>query len=63
MTLRKSETVLRFIIAVALGIGFVGFATHSHGAVQASGLDTPAVQVSATCQTPVAVVGVPSARL
>jgi hypothetical protein len=31
MTLRKSETLLRALVALALGIGFVGFATHTHG--------------------------------
>lgn len=29
MTLRKSETVLRLMVALALGFGFLGFATHS----------------------------------
>jgi hypothetical protein len=28
MNLDKSETVLRLIVALALGLGFVGFATH-----------------------------------
>lgn len=63
MTLRKSETVLRLLIAVALGIGFVGFATHSHGTVQASGLNTPSAHVAAACETPVVVAGVPGLRL
>jgi len=34
MTLEKSETVLRLIVALALGIGFVGFATHSSAVQQ-----------------------------
>jgi hypothetical protein len=29
MTLRKSEAVLRLLVGLALGFGFVGFATHS----------------------------------
>jgi hypothetical protein len=32
MTLRKSEAVLRMLVALALGFGFVGFATHGHTA-------------------------------
>ncbi len=35
MTLRKSETLLRALVALALGIGFVGFATHAHTAAPA----------------------------
>jgi hypothetical protein len=35
MTLRKSESVLRLLVGLALGFGFVGFATHS-GATQAN---------------------------
>jgi hypothetical protein len=63
MTLRKSATVLRLIIAVALGIGFVGFVTHSHGAVHTSGLSAPAQHVSAAREAPVAVAGLPSVSL
>ena len=29
MTLRQSETVLRLLVGLALGFGFLGFATHS----------------------------------
>jgi hypothetical protein len=36
MTLRKSETILRLLIGLALGAGFVGFATHSHPASAAT---------------------------
>lgn len=63
MTLRKSETVLRLIIAVALGIGFVGFATHSHVGVQTSDLGTPTAQVSAAQGAKVVVAGLPSVQL
>jgi hypothetical protein len=30
MTLRKSSTVLRVLVGLALSFGFLGFATHSH---------------------------------
>ncbi len=36
MTLRQSETVLRLIVGLALGFGFLGFATHGR-AVQLPG--------------------------
>ncbi|MDB4971825.1 MAG: hypothetical protein JWN48_166 [Myxococcaceae bacterium] len=29
MTLRRSETLFRLVIGLALALGFVGFATHS----------------------------------
>lgn len=32
MTLRKSEAVMRMLVALALGIGFIGFATNSRAA-------------------------------
>ena len=32
MTLRKSETVLRLMVGLALGFGFVGFATQGRAA-------------------------------
>jgi hypothetical protein len=44
MTLRQSETLLRALVALALGIGFVGFATHPHGSHTAPA----AVEVAAT---------------
>lgn len=43
MTLRKSESVLRLLVGLALGYGFVGFATHG----SASHADQQAVAVSA----------------
>jgi hypothetical protein len=48
MTLRQSETLLRALVALALGLGFVGFATHTHAA---HGTVSPAaanVEVAAT---------------
>jgi hypothetical protein len=33
MTLRKSESVLRLLVGLALGFGFIGFATHSRADV------------------------------
>ena len=45
-SLRRSETILRLLIALALGVGFVGFATHGHGdlgaALASAGADAKA---------------------
>lgn len=30
-SLRRSEAILRLLMALAFGVGFVGFATRSHG--------------------------------
>lgn len=30
MTLRKSEAMLRLLVGLALGFGFIGFATHGN---------------------------------
>ncbi len=46
MTLRQSETLLRALVALALGIGFVGFATHAHG-TRIAGSHNAAVEVAA----------------
>ncbi|HEY6878910.1 MAG TPA: hypothetical protein VI299_12860 [Polyangiales bacterium] len=46
MTLRQSETLLRALVALALGIGFVGFATHSHTAHAGSAFAPVAVEAA-----------------
>jgi hypothetical protein len=38
MSFRRSETVLRLLIALAFGVGFVGFATRGHAATHTSQL-------------------------
>jgi len=43
MTLRRSEAILRLLIGLALAVGFVGFATHSHSIPQQHASDTPAL--------------------
>lgn len=47
MTLRQSETMLRALVALALGIGFVGFATRSHS-------PRSVLQTAAAAVTPIA---------
>jgi hypothetical protein len=48
MTLRQSETLLRALVALSLGFGFVGFATHTHSAHSALSPAAANVQVAAT---------------
>lgn len=43
MTLRKSESVLRLLVGLALGYGFLGFATHG----SSSNVDDQTVAVTA----------------
>jgi hypothetical protein len=58
MTLRQSETLLRALVALALGLGFVGFATHARGAHQArSSVSTEATSLEVAA-TPIADVAV-----
>lgn len=57
MTLRQSDTLLRALVALALGFGFVGFATHSHtvrDAHAAVGPEASALETVDTEATPVA---------
>ncbi len=48
MTLRHSETLLRALVALALGLGFIGFATHARSANAPDGHEATNVQVAAT---------------
>lgn len=48
MTLRQSETLLRALVALALGLGFVGFATHTHGTHASHTQQATSLQVAAS---------------
>jgi hypothetical protein len=58
MTLRQSETLLRALVALALGVGFVGFATHTHGAHAAPTALSPAAAPLDSAATPIADVSI-----
>jgi hypothetical protein len=59
MTLRQSETLLRAVVALALGFGFVGFATQSHSVAPSTHVAISApVETAAVAATPVAHAGI-----
>jgi hypothetical protein len=50
MTLRKSSTVLRVLVGLALSFGFLGFATHSHALQRGPSAHVQLAQQSTTAE-------------